>query len=323
MSPSGHRVSAGLLGALVLLAGSAGAATLRIDGEVFPRRTVALSPPPVEGLWQFNITSLLPDGTLVKQGQPVLSFDPTQLTTTLQGKRATLTEKLSQRDKLVLELAERERNERLATEQARATRDKAQRKASQPEDLLRGIEYRKLVVEREQNERLLALAERRELLAAEQRRQEQRMLDAEIGQLQREVAEAEAGLLAMNVIAPRDGLLTHRGNWNGEKFDVGSQVWRGQSVAEIPDPTSFSVRAQLPETDFLKVQPGQAARVIVEGSGFSLRGSLESIGRTVRSRSRLQPVPVIDLVIAIDGDTSRLKPGQAVRVELDVAGDDA
>jgi multidrug resistance efflux pump len=149
------------------------------------------------------------------------------------------------------------------------------------------------------------------------------MLDAEIAQLQREVDEAQQGLAALNITAPRDGLLVHRGSWNGEKFDVGSQVWRGQTVAEIPDPASLAVRAQLPEVDYLKVRVAQQARVTVEGSGASLVGRIERVGQTVRSRSRLQPVPVIDLLVSIDGELSRLKPGQAVRVELDVQEEDA
>ncbi len=306
-----------LLAIVMLLAAvAASAQTLRIEGEVFARRSAALSPPPVDGLWQFNITFLAPDGTPVKQGQPVLGFDPAQLQSTLQAKQSALAEKLSQRDKLRLELAERERSERLTTEQARADRDKAQRKASQPEDLLRGIEYRKLVIERAQRERLLALAERREAAAARQRAQEARMLDVEIGQLQREVEDAQAGLAALSIAAPRDGLLVHRSSWNGEKFDVGSQVWRGQSVAEIPDPASFAVRALLPETDFLGVREGQPARVSLEGGGLSFNGRVAAVGRTVRSRSRLQPVPVIELLVELDGDVARLKPGQAVRVEL-------
>ena len=304
--------------ALLMLPMLAEAATLRLEGEIVAQRSAALAPPAIEGLWQYNITFLAVDGGPVKQGQPVIRFDGNQLQTTLQTKQASLKEKLSQSEKLALEHAAKSRDERVATEQARANRDKAQRKASQPEDLLRGVDYRKLVVEREQNEALLALAERREQLAAEQRRQERAMLDAEIAQLQREVEEAQQGLAALNISAPRDGLLVHRGSWNGEKFDVGSQVWRGQTVAEIPDPDSLAVRAQLPEVDYLKVSLGQSARVIVEGSGASLVGRIERIGQTVRSRSRLQPVPVIDLLVDIEGELSRLKPGQAVRVELDV-----
>ncbi|MCK7592383.1 HlyD family secretion protein [Pseudomarimonas salicorniae] len=305
-----------LLALLPLVAAANG--PLRLEGEIVAQRSASLAPPSIEGMWNYSITFLAPDGTPVKQGQPVLGFDGNQLQTTLQQKQSALKEKLSQSEKLALEHAARERDERIATEQARANRDKAQRKASQPEDLLRGIEYRKLVVDREHNEALLALAERRELLAAEQRRQERAMLDAEIAQLRREVAQAEEGLAALQLKAPRDGLLVHRGSWNGEKFDVGSQVWRGQTVAEIPDPATLAVRASLPEVDYLKVRQGQPARVTVEGSGASLVGSLARIGQTVRSRSRLQPVPVVELLITVEGDLGRLKPGQAVRVELDV-----
>lgn len=312
--------------ALILLLGLASAAsadTLRLEGEIIARRSATLAPPAIEGFWQFNITFLAADGRPVKQGQPVLGFDGKQLQDTLASKQSSLKEKLSQSEKLALEHAAKAREERIATEQARANRDKAQRKASQPEDLLRGIDYRKLVVERERDEALLALAERRELLAAEQRRQERAMLDAEIAQLEHEVAEAQRGLAALQVSAPRDGLLVHRGSWNGEKFDVGSQVWRGQTVAEVPDPASIAVRAQLPESDYLKVREGQPAKVLVEGSGLSLPGRLQSIGHTVRSRSRLQPVPVVDLLVVLEGDLGRLKPGQPVRVELQIQGEDA
>lgn len=295
-----------------------GAEPLRLEGEIIAQRSAALAPPPIEGFWNYSITFLAPDGSAVKQGQPVLGFDGNQLQNTLAAKQSELKEKLSQSEKLVLEHAAKARDEKIVTEQARANRDKSQRKASQPEDLLRGVEYRKLVIEREQNQRLLEIAERREQLAGEQRRQERAVLDAEIAQLRREVDDASKGLAALQLKAPRDGLLVHRGSWNGEKFDVGSQVWRGQTVAEIPDPATLAVSAQLPEVDYLKVRQGQPVKVLVEGSGLSLSGTLSRIGQTVRSRSRLQPVPVIDLLVSLEGELERLKPGQAVRVELQV-----
>src|SRR5690606_23298381 len=107
-------------------------ATLRIEGEIIAQRSATLAPPPVDGLWQFNITFLAADGGAVKQGQPVIGFDGNQLQTTLQTKQAALQEKLSQSEKLTLEHADKARDERIATEQARANRDKSQRKASQP-----------------------------------------------------------------------------------------------------------------------------------------------------------------------------------------------
>ena len=83
------------------------------------------------------------------------------------------------------------------------------------------------MVARQQADRRAALVEQRERLAAEQRVQERRLLGSEVEQQQGEVKELQASLMAMNVTAPRAGLMMHRSNWQGEKFDVGSQVWKG------------------------------------------------------------------------------------------------
>lgn len=296
---------------------SAGAAPVAFDGEVFAQVSAPIMPPGVDSMWQFSITMLVPDGQPVTQGQPVVSFDGGQLTTQLTQKQSALKEKLSQRDTLLLDLAERERQERLATEERAAALDKTRRKATQPAELIGRNDYAKLVLEREQAERQLQLAQRRERMSAEQRRQELRLLASEIGQLEQEVDELQRSLLAMSVPAPRDGVMLHRSSHNGEKFDVGSQVWRGLAVAEIPDMGSLAVRGTLAERDLARVAAGQAVRVTVEGgAGVALRGRIADIGRTVRSKSRVQPVPVVDVVVTLDTSGDGLKPGQPVRVDV-------
>lgn len=307
------------LWAALLLASSlpAAAAPLRVDGEVYARRTSALMPPSVERMWQFNITQLATDGAPVKRGQQVISFDSSDVIKQLTEKQSQLKEKHSELEKLDLELAERQRSERLATSEAQAALDKAQRKTQQPAELIAGIEYRKLVVARAQMERKMALAQRRETLSAEQRRQERRLLAAERAQLQADVDRLQRSLGALNVIAPRDGLMMHRSNFEGEKYDVGSQVWVGQTVAEIPDMSTLAVRAELPERDLQKVSVGAPVRIVVEGgAGSVLRGHIASVGRAVRSKSQVQPMPVLDLDVQLDDPRAPLRPGQAVRVEI-------
>ncbi len=295
----------------------AAATSLRVDGEVYARRTSALMPPTVDRMWQFNITHLAPDGAPVKQGQVVISFDSSEVVKQLGEKRSQLKEKQSELDKLELELAERERSERLATSEAQAELDKAQRKTQQPAELIAGIEYRKLLVARTQAERKMALARKREALAAEQRRQERRLALAERAQLQADVDRLQRSLQALQLTAPRDGLMMHKSNWEGEKYDVGSQVWVGQTVAEIPDMDTLAVRAELPERDLARVRAGAPVRVVVEGgAGRVLRGRIASVGRAIRSKSQVQPVPVLDLDVRLDDPRAPLRPGQAVRVEI-------
>lgn len=292
---------------------------LRIDGEVFARETAALMPPSIDDLWQFNITTLAADGTPVKKGEPVLGFDSSELMKRLMEKQSVLKEKQTQLDKLVLELAERARNEALANAEAVSLREKAERKTQQPEALIAGVQYRKLVVERRKAEQRQALIKRRQGLAAEQRSQERRLIGSEVTQLQGEVAVIQRSLAALEIAAPRDGLMMHKSTWSGEKFDVGSQVWRGQGVAEIPDTRTLAVRAELPERDLAKVALGAPARVVVEGgAGSALRGKVTRIGRAVRSKSRVKPVPILDLEITLSEEGTKLRPGQPVSVELGV-----
>jgi len=79
------------------------------------------------------------------------------------------------------------------------------------------------------------------------------------------------------------------------------------------------VRAQLPERDLQRVAVGALARIVIEGgAGSAMTGKVASIGRAVRSKSQVQPIPVLDVEIRLDDAGARLKPGQAVRVELTV-----
>jgi len=292
-------------------------AMLRIDGEVYVRRTAPLMPPAIDRMWQFNITQLAPDGDPVEEGQMVVAFDSSQVARELTEKQSQLEAKRREMEKLELDLAERTRSEGLATASARAELEKAQRKTEQPEELVAALEYAKLVEQRRRAERRAALAERREALAAEQRRQERRLTASELAQLEADVARLQASLAALTLPAPRSGVMMHRSSWSGEKFDVGSQVWLGQTVAEIPDTTSLAVRAELPERDLLRVAVGAPARIVVEGGGGSVhRGTVAAIGRAVRSKSQVQPIPVLDLEIDLDDPGAALRPGQSVRVEL-------
>ncbi len=295
------------------------AAELSFDGEIAARESAAISPPEIDDLWQLTLTQLAPDGTPVKQGQVVAAFDSSEVMRKLTEKQSSLKEKETQRERLRLELGEREKNESLATAQAKSNAEKAQRKADQPADIVRRVDYQKLVIEREQADQQMKIAARREVAAAEQRKQEWRLVESELLQLRSEVARAQKAMAALNVQAPRDGVILHQSNWQGEKFDVGSQVFRGQSVAQIPDVSTLIARVAIPETEIRMIKLGMNARVTVEGgAGQAIEGKVTEIGRAVRSKSRTQLVPVVDAVVSFDPKGQALKPGQPVRVQISV-----
>lgn len=301
---------------LAMLPMLAAGQSLRLDGEIVAQRSQHFTPPSIDNVWNLNITEMAPDGSKVEVGDTVVVFDGGETQNSLITQRNQLSEKQSMRAQLLLQLAERERTEHLATEDRRAKLDKAQRKATQPENLLRRVDYKKLVIERGEAEALMTLAEQRETLAAEQRRQELRLVDAEIALMKKKIANLQKSMAALRVTATQAGIVIHRTDWSGEKFAVGSRVFRGQSVAEIPDMSTLGILASVDERNLGKVSLGMRARVITEGGGATLEGKVIEIGRVVHSKSRVQPVPVVDLRIALNDSSDSLKPGRAVRVEL-------
>jgi hypothetical protein len=58
-------------------------------------------------------------------------------------------------------------------------------------------------------------------------------------------------------------------------------------------------------------------RVVIAGGGDrSVDGTVASVGSNVHSKSRVEAVPVVDLVVTLDANHLKLKPGQAVRVDF-------
>ena len=290
---------------------------VKATGEIYPRARVPIMPPQVDGLWQMTVTQMAADGQAVKKGEPLVTFDGGDLAKNLTAKQSELKEKERQQDKLRLELAVKARDEKLTTAEAAAELSKAQRKASQPADYVPGVEYKKLLIARAKAQRHAELSHDHAQAAAAERAAEQREADADVTRLKAEVDRLQTAMAGLSVTAPRAGIFLHALAWNGQRIDVGTQVWRGQSVGSIPDMATLAVRAGVPERDYTRVARGDAVRIVLDGgAGQTLNGRIASIGLGVHSKSRVEPVPVIDLDIDLNKTSVPLKPGQPVRIEI-------
>lgn len=290
---------------------------LELDGELVSREVAAIAPPAISEVFQFTIAQLMPEGASVRAGQPVAVFEAPGLADRLPERRNQREEKRTQQRQMQLAHAEAEKADALAVAEAASLADKASRKATQPEELVRRVDYQKLVVDRELAATRARIAREREAAKARARQAERAQIEAEIAELDREIAEIETGLEALSVRAPRDGVVVHRSNWGGEKFQVGNQVFVGLPVAEVADPASLQVRAVVPEAQATLVAVGAAATVVVSGSGSEHAARVVEVGRVFRTRSRTQPVIVRDLRLEFDRMPEGLKPGAPVRVRLE------
>lgn len=146
---------------------------------------------------------------------------------------------------------------------------------------------------------------------------------AEIGLLsaQRATVEGKAqsrreDLAALRLDAPHDGVFVLETNWSGEKPQVGSDFWAGNSFASLPDSASLEVELHLPQTEAQGLlQVGMAVQVWPVGQPAQAVDSVLSwIASAPQVRSRDNPVKYLAMKAAIPVTAAREHawvPGQA------------
>jgi multidrug resistance efflux pump len=303
-------------GARQAKAAGVAAAALAIEGEIASRRTMPVSPPTIPYIWQYKLAFLAPEGTLVQAGQPIAVFESAEVMNQLISLQGTLKERERALDKLLLDQAEADRAGALAQAEAQSNADKAARKATMPKELIRRVDYDKLVIDRAEKAQLAQLAQSQFEAQRRARQAERAGLQSDVAQLRAKIANLVKGQAALSVVAPRRGLVLHRIGFNGQKFATGSQIWMGLSVATLADPDQLGVDARVPEAQAAGVQVGQAARVTVAGTRQALAAHVTGLGRAFHSKSAAQAAIVRDVQLEFDAPPKDVKPGAAVQVEL-------
>jgi multidrug resistance efflux pump len=292
------------------------AAALTVEGEIASRQALPVAPPTIPYVWQYKLASLAPEGMMIEAGQSIAVFESTEVTTQLANQQSTLKERERALEKMQLDQAEADRAGELAVAEAQSNAEKAERKASQPKELIRRVDYDKLVIERTEKAELAQLAQARRQAQLRARQAERSGLQAEVAQLRTQIDTLLKGQAALTVRAPKRGLVLYRVNFNGEKFSVGSQVWMGLSVATLADPERLYVNAKVPEAQASGVQVGQAASVTVPGTHQVLAARVTALGRAFHGKSAAQSTVVRDIELQFDAAPRDLKPGAAVQAEL-------
>ena len=291
-------------------------AALSVEGEIASRLTMPVAPPTIPFVWQYKLARMAPEGMMLEAGQPIAVFESSEVTNQLITKQGSLRERESALEKLKLDQAEADRAGLLAQAEALSNAEKAERKASQPKELIRRVDYDKLVIERAEKIELSRLGKSQYEAQRRARQAERSDLESELEQWRAQIAVLVKGQAALTVLAPHRGLVLYRSNFNGEKFNIGTQVWVGLSVATLADPDQLCVNAKVPEAQAAGLRVGQSARVTVSGARQALPARVSALGRAFHGKSAAQSTIVRDIELQFDAAPKDLKPGAAVQVEL-------
>jgi len=287
------------------------------DGLVQAAEATPLGPPPmVRG--QLRIAWLAPDGKHVEPGDVVIRFDPTDLETRLlegRTERATADARI-ERTQVREESAGR--NLERDAEMAGVELDYARRFQSKDPELFSRVDIAKSEIDEK-------LATVRKESAEEVRGIRDDLAEVEIDLLgierrkaELKIAQAEGDLAALEVRAPHAGIFTLRDPEWGEPPRVGTVVWGGNAVAEIPRLDALEAKVFVLEADAGGLKAGVEASVVVDGRpGEVLPARVRSVDTLAQPRSFEVPVQYFGALLDFERlESGRIKPGQRIEATI-------
>lgn len=296
---------------------------VEVTGTLGAVQSVQLGPPQVPGLYDYKIAFMAPEGMEVRQGQPVLGFDTSEL-------ERTLLEKMAERDQAQTELEKRQTDldlqlgeARMQLAEAEATQRRTALKADVPADLVASNELEQNRADLELAERRIAFNKERLILRQRQGRAELEALRNKRDRAAQRVAETQAAIQKMTVAAPRDGTVVYISSRGGEKKKVGDTSWMAEKVIEIPDLRRMKAEGQVDEADAGRIDVGQPVRLALDAHpDVAFTGRVRAIRGAVGRKSRFNALKVVTLELELDRtDPQRMRPGMRFlgTIEIDRA----
>ncbi|MBI1897824.1 MAG: HlyD family efflux transporter periplasmic adaptor subunit [Acidobacteria bacterium] len=209
---------------------------------------------------ELRIVWLAPAGEPVKQGDPVIRFDPSSVRQQLQEKQAALQQAQATLDQAVAEALIISGQDKVEYADAQYQVERARMEVSKQEIVSRlqgeeskidlGIAEKKLSVQRATLE--LHEASNKAKIASLARLRDQAKTELEITRYR---------LSQMEIAAPLSGVVFYLPNFsqgwvNAKPFKVGDQAWPGGAIAEIPDLSTLEMEGKLEEIDRGRISAG-------------------------------------------------------------------
>ena len=307
-----------------------GIPTIRVEPSPFRRQVTAdgtlkaVKATPVSTPNQANrplkIAWIELDGAVVKKGDVIVRFDPTEFENELivgNEERATANNRLTKTNK---DSSTTKTNLKRDARQAETELEAAQRFKFDDAEIFSRYQRIESEVDADLAGDKKQYAE--EVLQVREglSRTDLDLIGIEDRKAGLRIRNAENGLKALEIIAPYDGILVLQRDWRGEIPRVGSTQWPGSPIAEIPELDAMKAEVFVLEADAAGLAADQKATLWLESeSGVKYQGKVTSLDKLARPRMRGVPVQYFGVTVGIEKtDQAVMKPGSRVRAVLEV-----
>lgn len=291
-------------------------------GELRAKNSTEIKGP--QGAREFRINNIkiqrmIPEGTLVKEGDFVAELDRSQVLAKMQDAQLEVDQAQSQvtqaqldstltlsqaRDNLInLEYALEERQ--IAVDQSRYESPAVQRQAE---------------IELDKAKRTLSQEKKNYITKVKQAEAKISEIEAELTKKKNELNKIRALMGEFTVYAPDQGMLIYKRNWNGSKVTVGEEIsaWN-PIVAELPDFTVMESLTYVNEIDIQKLKEGQDVIIGLDAvQGKILDGTVTSVANIGEQRPNSDS-KVYEVIIEVAGTDSLLRPAMTTSNRIQVS----
>ncbi|CAM2011478.1 efflux RND transporter periplasmic adaptor subunit [Acanthopleuribacter pedis] len=296
------------------------AVTIQATGTLVSKNSAYLVVPQIPRMWNFRIDFLAPEGQLVKEGDSVIRFNSQELNRRLQDERMGLQGKETELTSYQLRAKERRESLALQVAEKRAQAKKLEYKLMVPEHLVERAELEKDRIRAQKAVLALQRIETEQRNLASEIKKRTTNLERGISKNKETINQMEQHLALLNVRATRDGMVVHKKNWRGKRWQVGDEAYPGATIAEIPDLTAMEVKAVVDEVDAGRVAMEQKVDVRLDAyPDQSFRAKVDRMGQIFRTKAYNKPSIVFDAVVSLlETDPELMRPGMATTIKLHV-----
>jgi HlyD family secretion protein len=292
-------------------------------GELRPAKSAMLVAPPVGGTLQ--LVHLLPSGSVVKSGDVVAEFDPSEQEYNLEQNRYDLQQAEQQITKMKADTTVQAAQDQVDLLTAKFDVRKAELEVSRNE-LLSAIDAKKNLLTLEEAKRRLAQIEQDVKSRQASNQAQLAVLEEQRNRSRLSMEQAQKRIESMVLRAPMDGLVVVKDNYDSTggffisgmtlpEYREGDLVSPGRLIAEVLEVSQMEILAKVSETERANMNPGQAVEIHVDARPEEvLRGKVKTVaGMATRDRWG-DPTPRFDATFQLDQVEAKMRPGVTAQV---------
>ena len=282
-------------------------------GELLAEKSVDIKGPEIAmgrdiRFFNIKIQDLIPEGTVVKEGDYIATLDRTDLNNSLKDAQDLLTTRQTNLDMKLLDsavvlndLRDGIKNQRFIVQEAAMTLHNSK---YEPPTTIRQAE-----IELDKSQRSLEQSQRSYTQILAQNKTDIINQNYWVNKVSRRVKDIEEVLSEFTVKAPAPGMVIYKREWSGNKRKVGSMIDPfDRVVATLPDLTSMLSKTYVNEIDLSKMKIGQNVNITIDAFPKKMYTGKVSFVANVGEKLLNSDDKVFEVQIKVAGSDPALRP---------------